>query len=129
MVKSWESEATSSHRVKALTNDEFQVILEKAESGDAEAAMIVAQRYLFQERYANREDRLVQLQNHMLVLSWLRTAAVLGRADAQASLYSFLQNSENEEDRKEAIRWLKKSAVQGFPLTKEELQIIQHDKH
>ena len=134
-ARSWEAQAIKSHRVRALSPKEFQVYLEKAENGDAEAAVVVSQRYLFNPRYVGGDgDDKGSEKNHLLMLSWLRVAAVLGRADAQSNLYTFLHSSLYEEDRKEARRWLEKSAEQGFPpsvealekIRKEETSISQH---
>jgi len=126
---SWEAQVIKSHRVRALSPIEFQSYLERAEKGDPEAAVVVSQRYLFNPRYSGEDgDSKISAKNHMLVLNWLRVAAVLGRADAQSDLHTFLYRSSDEEDRKEARRWLEKSAEQGFPPSIERLARIRKEE-
>jgi TPR repeat protein len=125
LEQSWEAKVTKSHRVREMTQNEFQSYLKKAENGDAEAAIVVSQWYLFRPRYTEDGESKASDKNHMMMLTWSRIAAVLGRADAQNDLHTFLSNSSNLEDRMEARRWLEKSAEQGFPVAVERLERIK----
>jgi hypothetical protein len=125
LERSWEAKVIKSHRVKEMSLDEFQSYLEKAENGDAEAAMVVAMWYLYTPRYRDAGESRDSDNNRMMQLTWLRIAAVLGRADAQIWLYTFLSDSSNKEDRMEARRWLEKSAAQGYPASIERLERIR----
>lgn len=128
LEQSWEAKVIKSHRVRQMSQDEFQSYLEKAENGDPEAAMVVSMWYLSTPRYREAGESKASDSNHMMQLTWLRIAAVLGRADAQIALHTFLSGSSNEEDRMEARRWLEKSAVQGFPEAIERLERINKQK-
>jgi hypothetical protein len=125
LERSWEAKVIKSHRVKEMSLDEFQFYLERAENGDAEAAMVVATWYYFTPRYMEEGESKGSGKNRMMKLTWLRIAAVLGRADAQIALHTFLYGSSNEDDRMEARRWLEKSAAQGFPEAEEALERIR----
>jgi len=128
LERSWEAKVIKSHRVKEMSHDEFQTYLEKAERGDSEAAVVVSMWYLYTPRYREAGESKASDKNHMMMLTWSRIAAVLGRADAQIALHTFLSNSANLEDRMEARRWLEKSAEQGFPEAIERLERIKRQE-
>jgi TPR repeat protein len=85
--------------------DEFLILQEKAESGDAEAQAGLALRYANGQGVVKNEPKAVE---------WYRKAAEQGVTAAQYNLgLCYTSGRGMVKDEKEAVKWVRKAAEQG----------------
>ncbi|NII72722.1 TPR repeat protein [Dyella sp. SG562] len=96
-----------------LRPDEVIKLSEDGWNGAGEAALRLSMYYASVKLDLDRSDY------------WMTIAAENGNAVAQYNVWARLSESSNADDKKRAIFWLRKSAMQGDPDARLELQKIE----
>ena len=86
-----------------LTPSELTAKSQQAHNGNVEAALSVANYYLYWQNDTSAG------------ISWLRVAAHGGEPSAMYGLGKLLANSSNPAEREESTKWLTEAAKHGFP--------------
>lgn len=94
-----------------LSRREWQALLARAEQGDPEAEMGIADTY--SEGCRDRSGRVLVRKSSRKAFAWLRKAAEHGDSSAQNNLGVRLGNKGYQQDISAAILWLKRAYRQG----------------